>query len=283
MRRSLSVLLITVSLVTAHLAQNNSRILMSGVVGPVRSVRIEAARFVSNGDTLVEEPRVLTVTEEVNENGTMSVYRAYRSDGSVFSRNVRFCLLNGSPREILRYAGEDVLLSRELFHNEIGGKRLEKFEYESDGSVRSHEVKHLNPGMNLIGGERRDKNGDLIETAVAHSDSNGRIRQTRVMYKDGKVVSKVVSGNVSANQNEVLEYDASDVLTSRMLLVFDHKSRTVERATYDAEGRLKSKDHFGHEDDSHGNWTKQVHSKWNSKTAKLEPFQVAYRTITYYK
>lgn len=57
----------------------------------------------------------------------------------------------------------------------------------------------------------------------------------------------------------------------------------MERATYDAEGKLREKVNYEREYDTRGNWIKQVVSKWNPQTEKSEMTQVYYRAITYYE
>ena len=67
------------------------------------------------------------------------------------------------------------------------------------------------------------------------------------------------------------------------MTTIDHKGEWVERATYDGAGKLLNKDSYEREYDGHGNWIKQVVSKWNPQTGKSEPTEIHYRTITYFE
>lgn len=283
MRRWLLAGLISLSLCGALFAQNGSRRLFVGIDGPVKLVRTEIVGLTFEGGKVVEGPRVLTHTQEANEDGTMKVSRHHTRDGAVDFKQVTFFHPDGRARESLVYEDEDRLRTRMLYYYDNGRNRLETLSYDKDGNLISTGVKYLDASLSLIKEETTDKDGNLRARAVAGRDEYGKREETRISYKDGKASSKVVVVVISPRQYEQQYYDANDVLESRVVTIVDHKAEPVEWATYDGQGNLLKKDSFERTYDSRGNWIKQITLTWNPKTGQSRPVQITYRTITYYE
>ena len=282
MKRTIVICLIGILLSGSLLAQNSSRRLFVGIDGPVKSVRVESAKLTPDGDTIVEGPRILTITHEANEDGSLTITRRYRPDGIVIFKQVTSFLPNGRANESLVYSSEEKLSTRMLYLYEKGGNRMETSNYGADGSIDSTSITQLTRGLSLIEGETRDKSGNLREHEVSTRTVYGLSEQTRSLYKESRMSGKVVTVILSARQNEQQSYDAEGVLKSKILTTVDQKGEWVERATYDAEDKLREKVNYEREYDTRGNWIKQIVSNWNPQTKKSEKTQVYYRTITYY-
>jgi len=283
MKRMFIFCLISILLSGALFAQNSARRLFVGIDGPVKSVRLEVAKLIPDGDSVVEGPRILSSADEANEDGSLTISRRYRPDGIVNFKQVTSFLPDGRARESLVYSDEEKLSTRMLYHYDSGGNRMEMFHYNADGTIGSRSIRHLDGSLSLIEGETRDKSGNLREHEVSTRSASGLNEQTRSFYKENKMSGKVVIVTLSARQFEQRFYDPEGVLTSKIVTTVDHKGEWVERATYDADGNLREKVNYEREYDTRGNWIKQVVSKWNPQTEKSEMTQVYYRAITYYE
>lgn len=283
MKRWLSVLFISASLCGVHLGQDNSGRIIQGIHGLVKSVRVEVATLISNGDALVEATRITTNTMEVNESGTMAVDKHYRRDGVVDRRQVTLYDANGNATESLLYDEEDRLVTRMIQHHEVDAKRLETFNYDKDGSLRTSGVTHLDNARALMKGETREKDGNLVQTQLAGTEKPGQRREEHTWYKHGQLTEKRVKVVLSTTQYEVRYYDASGALKLRHVITHDSTPQLVETATYDGQDKLITKESFERVYDSRGNWTKEIRSRWNLKAARFQAFDVTYRTITYYE
>jgi len=283
MKRTFIFCLISILLSGSLFAQKGGRRLFVGIDGPVKSVRLEVAKLTSSEDSVVEGPRILSSADEANEDGSLTISRRYRPDGIVNFKQVTSFLPDGRAKESLVYSDEEKLSTRMLYHYDSGGNRMEMFHYSADGTIDSTSIRYLDGSLSLIEGETRDKSGNLREHEVSTRTVYGLSEQTRSLYKESRMSGKVVTVILSARQNEQQSYDAAGVLKSKILTTVDQKGEWVERATYDAEGKLREKVNYEREYDTRGNWIKQVVSKWNPQTEKSEMTQVYYRAITYYE
>jgi len=283
MKRMFILCLINILLSGSLFAQNSARRLFVGIDGPVKSVRLEVAKLIPDGDSVVEGPRILSSADEANEDGSLTISRRYRPDGIVNFKQVTSFLPDGRARESLVYSDEEKLSTRMLYHYDSGGNRMEMFHYNADGTIGSRSIRYLDGSLSLIEGETRDKSGNLREHEVSTRSDSGLNEQTRSFYKENKMSGKVVTVSLSARQFEQRFYDPEGVLTSKIVTTVEHKGEWVERVTYDAEGNLREKVNYEREYDTRGNWIKQVVSKWNPQTEKSEMTQVYYRAITYYE
>src|SRR5262245_24374069 len=186
MKRTIVICLIGILLSGSLLAQNSSRRLFVGIDGPVKSVRVESAKLTPDGDTIVEGPRILTITHEANEDGSLTITRRYRPDGIVIFKQVTSFLPNGRANESLVDSSEEKLSTRMLYLYEKGGNRMETSNYGADGSIDSTSITQLTGGLSLIEGETRDKNGNLREHEASTQNASGLTEQTRSFYKDNK-------------------------------------------------------------------------------------------------
>ena len=283
MKKSFIYCLMSILLSGSIFAQNSGRKLFVGIDGPVKSVSLEVSKLTSNGDSVVEGPRILTGADEANEDGTLIISRRYRPDGVVNFKQVTTFHPNGRADESLVYSSEERLSTRMLYFYESSGNRIESFYYDIDGTIASKSIKYLDESLSLISSETRDKSGNLREQEVSNrTDSGISGQQTRSLYKENKISGKVVTVPLSAQKFEQQIYDAEGVLKSKNVITVDRKGEWVERATYDGEGNLREKDSYERKYDERGNWIKYVLSKWNPQTEKSEATQVFYRTITYY-
>src|SRR5215475_13418027 len=264
-------------------AQTSARRLFVGIDGPVKSVRLEVVKLSPNGDSIVEGPRILYSTDEADEDGSLTISRRYRPDGIVMFKQVTSYLPDGRAKESLVYSSEEKLSTRMLYYYDSGGNRMEMSHYSADGTIDSTSIRYLDGSLSLIKSETRDKSGNLREHEVSTRTVYGLSEQTRSLYKESRMSGKVVTVILSARQNEQQSYDAEGVLKSKILTTVDQKGEWVERATYDAEDKLREKVNYEREYDTRGNWIKQVVSKWNPQTEKSEMTQVYYRAITYYE
>src|SRR5215468_4035639 len=215
--------LISILLSGSLFAQNTARRLFVGIDGPVKSVRLEVAKLTPDGDSVVEGPRILSSANEANEDGSLTISRSYRPDGTVNSKQVTSYHPDGRAKESLVYSGEERLSTRILYHydSDSGGNRMEMFHYSADGTIDSTSIRYLDGSLSLIEGETRDKSGNLREHEVSTRTVYGLKDQTRSFYKENKMSGKVVTVTLSAGRFEQRYYDPEGVLKSKIVTTVD--------------------------------------------------------------
>jgi hypothetical protein len=117
--------------------QDRSRRFFLGIDGPVKTVRVEVATLTRSGELMDQVPRVLTTTDEVNEDGTMTVSRRYRQDGAVSFKQVTFYQADGRAKESQVYSDGERISTRMLYYYGESGNRMEMLFYGLDGNPRT--------------------------------------------------------------------------------------------------------------------------------------------------
>ena len=116
-------------------------------------------------------------------------------------------------------------------------------------------------------------------------DEKKRLTEKTWFQSNGDVWLRYVY-KYTGNKREELVYSADGSLNQRYLITLDEKGNVIEQTSFETrDGSLRLKQAYKYEFDPKGNWTKRTAYKYVTKEGRetLEPDNVYYRTITYYK
>jgi YD repeat-containing protein len=272
------------------------------LVGPVRTIRIEAARFSKQSGQWVEEPRELVALISYNARGNKTE------------------VIPGPIGTGARWLVEGIPLERTIYTSDLQGKLTEEVSYNPDGSLSSKTVHTYDSQGREQETSSYEPNGSLTSKTTYMYDDEGKLIE-EVCYNPFGLLNTMLftyddKGNLTAEQI----YDPSG-LKSRSEHTYDEHGRRVATTnydphgpalgiskvvtTYDAKGSIlevttyythktgdeedrpippPAKRVYTYEFDTYGNWIKQTQTLCTSETGKpvCEPSLVTYRTITYY-
>jgi antitoxin component YwqK of YwqJK toxin-antitoxin module len=247
-----------------------------------------------------------------NADGDFIESTDFNPDGSVFRRDVYSYDASGGRKTKASYDTAGLLVEKQTFDLNNGGRLISVESYKKDRSVDSKATWQYNAQGQRVGVEAHDSKGNL--TRSVSFNPAGQMTESDD-YKDGVLVGKqVLNYDVNANLLEVLRYGDGrspiDDLTDPIRLVnsydsaghlverkefnpdgslmwkqtsaFDKNRNEVEHRVYDQAGLLKSHMTYAYEYDAAGNWTVQKMGEEGSNKACSHPLRVLYRTIRYY-
>lgn len=125
----------------------------------------------------------------------------------------------------------------------------------------------------LLGPVRQVK----AEVAKVYPKDNQLVEQSRSLLE-------VTLYDASGRRVENKTYPLTGSRIGRETHEYDQQGHLIETIARNSRGRVLSKTLYRYEFDALGNWTKMVATveAFESGRVKLEPFEVTYRTITYY-
>jgi antitoxin component YwqK of YwqJK toxin-antitoxin module len=265
--------------------------------GPVRTMKVETATFVSKDSGYVEGPRVVQMEATFNQDGNRTDLLIYNDKG-VLSRSIVMKFDGRKMTEALNYDGagnmwlrivdvydEQSKVKEELTYNGDGslrtkktykrdelGHALETSEYNAHGVLLDH-FKNDFDGPLLLTTERKvyREDGSLASTSFYEAEKK---RSEATTYNpDGSVVNKTVR---TGQQIEQYGPDGSLQKTGTISV----QNRLVDEVVLNKDGSAKKESNAPDQLDAHGNWTKMTKLQTDSQGTR--PLTVAYRTLTYY-
>lgn len=265
--------------------------------GPVRTLKVEVATFVSKDGGYVEGPRVAQMEASFNQDGNRTDLRIYNDKG-VLSRRIVMKFDGRKMTEALNYDGEGRMWLRIVDVYDDKGKLKEELTYNGDGSLRTKknykrdeldqatEVSEYNAqgvlldqfknefdGRLLLSTERKvfRENGSLASVSFYEPEKK---RSEATSYNpDGSIANKTVR---TAQQVETYGPDGS--LQKTATISVEH--RLVDEVVLNKDGSRKKESNAPDQLDAHGNWTKMT--RWQTDSQGTRPLTVAYRTLSYY-
>ncbi len=265
--------------------------------GPVRTLRVEVATFVSKDGDYVEGPRVAHMEAWFNQDGNRTDLRMYDDEG-VLSRRIvmkfdgrkmteainydgagRMWLrtvdvYDGQSRlkEELTYSGDGPLRSKKTFKRDELGQAFETNEYNGQG-VLLDQFKNTFDGPVLLTTERKvyRENGSLA--SVMFYEAVKRRTETISYQEDGSIANKTIR---TAQQIE--QYGPDGSLQKTATVSVEH--RLLDQVVISKDGSTKKEWNAPDQLDAYGNWTKLT--KWQTDSQGTRPISVSYRTLTYY-
>ena len=265
--------------------------------GPVRTMRVEIANFVSKDGGYVEGPRVPQMEATFNQDGNRTDLHIYNEKGALVRRIVM--KFDGRKMtEALNYDGAGNMWLRIVNAYDTQGKVKEELTYNGDGSLRTKktyqrdelghaiETNEYNAQGVLLDQFKNDFDGPLLLTTVRKVyRENGSLASTTfyepekkrsetIAYNpDGSVANKTVR---TAQQLEQYGPDGSLQKTGTISV----QTRLVDEVVLNQDGSRTKESNAPDQIDARGNWTKMTRLQTDSQGTR--PLTVAYRTLTYY-
>ncbi len=265
--------------------------------GPVRTFRVEIARFVSKGGDYVEGPRVVQMEASFNQDGNRTDLRLY-DDNGVLSRRIVMKFegrkmteaLNydgagtmwlrivdvyddkGLLKEELTYHGDGSLRSKKTFKRNEAGQAIEKSEYNAQG-VLLDQFKNTLDGSRLLISERKVYREDGSLASMTLYEAEKRRTEITTYQPDGSIADKTVR-----TAQQLAQYGPDGSLQKTGTISVGH--RLVDEVVLNKDGSTKKESNAPDQLDAHGNWTKLT--RWQTDSQGTRPLSVAYRTLTYY-
>jgi len=265
--------------------------------GPVRTLKLEVATFVSTDGGYVEGPRVVQMEATFNQDGNRTDLHIYNDKG-VLSRRIvmKFDgrkmtealnydgagnmwlrivdVYNDQSRvkEELTYNGDGSLRTKKTYKRDELGHAIETSEYNAQG-VLLDQFKNSFDGPLLLTTERKvyREDGSLASTSFYEAEKK---RSEATAYNpDGSVANKTVR---TAQQLEQYGPDGSLQKTGTISV----ENRLVDEVVLNRDGSAKKESNAPDQIDAHGNWTKMT--RWQTDSQGTRPLTVGYRTLTYY-
>lgn len=265
--------------------------------GPVRTFRVEVARFTSKDGDYVEGPRVAQMEASFNQDGNRTDLHIYDEKG-VLSRRIvmkfdgrkmteainydgagRMWLRTvdvyddkGRLKEELTYNGDGSLRSKKTFKRDELGQAIETAEFNAQG-ILLDQFKNTFDGPLLLTTERKvyRENGSLA--SVAFYEVENRRSETTTYQPDGSIANKTVR-----TAQQVEQYGPDGSLQKTGTISVEH--RLLDEVVLNKDGSRKKESNAPDQIDAHGNWTKLT--RWQTDSQGTRPLSVAYRTLTYY-
>lgn len=192
------------------------------------------------------------------------------------------------------------------------GKRLEKFNYSTDGvPLPKTTYAYDTNGLLLKEHHFSAVSGKpYLETAYTY-EPQGRIKEEigKNLEKDTVLSRKIYTHDDKRNYTEVIKYDWNNAPRERIGIIWDREGRVSElvglspvcsgcrwKMAYDDKGRHVEmiltrpgapnveKEKYTYEDDRQGNWIKKTLYRWVTEEGKsfYKLMNITYRTLTYY-
>lgn len=291
-----AVLVALMSLV-AHAQERSDADATYALKGPVRTLRVEVATFVSKDGSYVEGPRVAQLEASFNQDGNRTDLRIYNEKGALVRRIVmKFDGKNMT--EALNYDGAGNMWLRIVDLYDVQSKLKEELTYNGDGSLRTKktykrdelghaiETSEYNANGVLLDQFKNDFDGPLLLTTerkayredgslalVSFYDAEKRRSEATTYNPDGSIANKTVR---TAQQLETYSPDGSLQKTGTISV----ENRLVDEVVLNKDGTRRKESNAPDQLDAHGNWTKMT--RWQTDAQGTRPLSVAYRTLAYY-
>lgn len=229
----------------------------AGLIGRVKAVRVEHAKFFKDGDRWVEGARQFVSTTRYNDQGNMAEEEFYKPNGLLAVRVAYTYDNQGRHAEEAVSRGEGSPPSKLVYHHDGSGRLIEKMIYRADGAF-DWKVHYTYDGR-----------GKKKEVAVYQAD--GSLSAKRIYRYDGE-------------GNEIEEaVHSAEALVSRGLFSYDARGNRIKETFYLPKGTVSAEYLYAYELDPAGNWIRRSRSnlKPGSDQVDFEHSDVTYRTIRY--
>ena len=265
--------------------------------GPVRTMKVEVATFVSKDGGYVEGPRVLQMDATFNEDGNRTDFHIYNEKG-VATRRIVMKFDGRKMTEALNYDGAGKMWLRIVDVYNDQSKVKEELTYNGDGSLRTKktykrdelghaiETNEYNAQGVLLDQFKNDFDGPLLLTterkvyredgslaSTSFYEAEKKRSEATAYNPDGSVANKTVR---TAQQLEQYGPDGSLQKTGTISV----ETRLVDEVVLNKDGSRKKESNAPDQIDARSNWTKMT--RWQTDSQGTRPLTVAYRTLTYY-
>ena len=258
----------------------------------IKTQRAEVARIVGHDRKAVEGARVLAYILEFNSDGKPVEERMFNPDGTPRGRRSMKYNERGRPVEDASYDAAGALVRRAVRSYErrevvSGGTRAE-FERVSDEKIYGAGERLIERSVFNYEGERRDPSeilaydagGALVRRTVSTIEPQTGRRVWSRHKADGTLEGRdVYKSEEAEGRREVTRYNADGTLERRA--VYKDTEWGSNLTEYDAAGAVR-RERLATELDAEGNVIKEVESRLNPATGKLERISVTYYAYTFH-
>jgi len=261
-----------------------------GLIGPVRTVQIETARFSNQSGRWVEGSRELSASITYDVRGNKTEIKG-NVGKTIYSYDTQ-----GKRTEEVLYGPDGILSGRTTYTYDDKGKLREAISDNPNDSSFRKTLYTYDAQDRLIEQISCDTVGCFDK--VTHTyDSQGNLTEETFYYPDGSSIKSrlVHTYDEQGRRIKTIDSDAHDPALGldQVVTTYDDKGNMLETTTSythkisDEEDRPippPAKTVYTYKFDAHGNWVKQTSSLCASESGKpvCEPSIATYRTITYY-
>jgi hypothetical protein len=220
-------------------------------------------------DEALRGPIKNVLTESEDSSGTWSVQGRKRNWFDSYNEQG-----NLTRREFYDYRGN---LSEITVYGYIDGNRV------SSSKNIEHEYNPPSISVGIASGAKKSDPRYDRKFEFKYDDKK-RLTEKTWFQSNGDVWLRYVY-KYSGNQREELVYTSEGVLNQRYMDVLDDKGNEIEQTIFEQNGSVRLRQVYKYEFDSHGNWIKRTAQRFVTRDGReiLEPDNVYYRTINYYK
>lgn len=311
MKKVLTTILGALLLVTAN-AQSRSDRDRDHLLGPVLTVKTEAAEFITRDGKSVEGPRLPVLTLEYDARGNRIKKVEFNHDGSVSQTFVYTYDTEGRNTGYEDYMSGLDTPRKHVYVLDANGRKIEYNIIQPNGKPADEKYQYkYNPSGYKIADELYHKTSIISRNENTYDDQ-GRLT-AQVFYNPDGTISARIQNTFSTDGKSLdrIRYD-DDLLTYKVHYTYDAKGRLVETETtgsfvdeeFNSEGHAAGKVVYVYKGknqpreaitynpdgsfrerviidyDSQGNWTRRTRRVKSSN--KELPQQIEYRTITYH-
>jgi hypothetical protein len=252
----------------------------SKVSGPVRSIRVEKADFVSRNGQLVEGPRVLLQTATYNEDGTRVEIASYRPDGSVAVHTIEIYDPDGRRLEKITLDSPHDSPANRMKWSYDDSERMAGFTiYLADGSVAGKTTYTYAGNLRLQHTENYDRNGLIVSRVDATLDM--KTHRTESIGQSPEGVAQRTSAFTDTANSQTYETTLDGSPADK--IVSTRAGTGAQVIQYSPNGAIKSQGHNQNEVDSYGNSIKTVWFEGQAGEEVSRPTSIYYRTFEYYQ
>jgi hypothetical protein len=257
----------------------------AGLVGPVRSVRVETARVSNVSGRPDEGERVLTNLSSFDEKGNATGQSVFSPDGSP-NRKLGWGYTfdaKGRVSERTFLNAEGALTSRAVSAYDEKGRRVEMTFYNPSGAVNHVQKFDYDGKGRMVREVHLNPDGTIRDTSDYTYDADGRPAEWIIYKPDGTLSQRKVSTYDEKGRETgwvIYRGDGAPGLGQRR--GYDDRGNVIENLRY-GNGVLVGRETFTYEFDARGNWVKRRTVKETVKEGiSRTDTEVSYRTITYY-
>lgn len=230
----------------------------AGLVGPVKTVRVESVKYLKEGDRWVEGAREFVSTTRYNDKANTVEEEFYKPNGLLAVRVTYTYDDQGRHAEEAVFKGDGARPSKSVYHHNEVSQLIEKVVYKADGA---------------------------FDWKVRYTyDDRGNKKEVAVYQADGSLLAKRVYG-YDGDGNEIEEaVHSAEALVSRGVFSYDGKGNRIKEIFYLPKGTVSAEYVYTYELDAAGNWIKRSRSgiRPGSGQIDFERSGITYLTIRYH-
>jgi hypothetical protein len=225
-----------------------------GLKGKVQKIVTESAKLMSDSGGRVEAKRQMNSVVTYDVEGNRVKRQGYDYRGNLFQIN-EYSFIDG-----------DKVVKMEIISHEYDPPPI-----AIGPSPNKENAKPTDPRYTYKFKYKHDDKGNRTEEASYHNDGSLWLRYVSVY--DGK-----------GNEVEGFRYTGDGKVNGRSVSRYDADGNLVEKTWFAPDGSLSEKWNYTYEFDANSNWIKRMSMKWVTKdsNSKFEPYDVTYRSITYF-